>query len=74
MRLTNEGKELLETDEDLLAIYYYQGPLLVPANDPNVPDYDTLATFETEVAENGAPKGVMKGTTAIAACSFGRGH
>jgi glutamine amidotransferase-like uncharacterized protein len=74
VRLTDKGKEFLETDDDALTIYYYQGPLLAPANDPGVPDYDTLARFETEIAENGAPKGVMKGTTAIAAGIFGRGR
>jgi len=74
MRLTDRGKELLETDEDLLTILYYQGPLLAPADDPNVPDYDVLATFETEIAKNKAPEGVMKGTTAIAAGRFGRGR
>ena len=74
MRLTKPGKELLETDRDLLTIYYYQGPLLAPDNDPDIPDYQPLAAYETEIAKNGAPEGVMKGTTAIAAGTFGRGR
>ena len=74
IRLTDAGKRLLECDEDLQTILYYQGPLLAPADKPEVPDYEPLATFETEIAKNGAPEGVMKGTTAIAAGSFGKGR
>ena len=74
VRLTEPGKALLETDDDLLTIYYYQGPLLAPDDDPQIPDYQALATYETEIAENGAPQGVMKGTTAIVAGTFGRGR
>ena len=33
-----------------------------------------MATFETEIAKNGAPLGVMKGTTAIARGEYGRGR
>lgn len=74
IRLTDAGKKLLECDEDLQTILYYQGPLLAPADKPEVPDYEPLATYETEIAKNGAPEGVMKGTTAIAAGSFGKGR
>lgn len=74
IRLTDEGKQLLECDEDLQTIVYYQGPLLAPGGKANIPDYKPLATFETEIAMNGAPEGVMKGTTAIAAGTFGKGR
>lgn len=73
IRLTEEGKRLFECDE-LETILYYQGPLLGPAGDDDVPDYQLLATFETEIAKNGAPEGVMKGTTAIASGTFGKGR
>lgn len=73
IRLTEEGKRLFECD-DLETILYYQGPLLGPAGKDDVPDYQLLATFETEIAKNGAPKGVMKGTTAIASGTFGKGR
>ncbi|MSR75821.1 MAG: hypothetical protein EXS14_10180 [Planctomycetes bacterium] len=41
------------------SLLYYQGPLLAPANDDTLPDYETLATFETESARNGAVAGIM---------------
>ena len=36
--------------------------------------FDTLGTFATEIAKNGAPQGVMIGTTAIARGTFGSGR
>jgi hypothetical protein len=57
-----------------VSIYYGQGPLLAPAGDPNIPDYVPVGVYETEIAQNGAPKGVMIGTTAIAVGTFGRGR
>lgn len=64
--LTDKGRELLGVKESPLSIYYHQGPLLAPAEKPDVADYDRLATYRTEIARNGAPEGVMPGTTAIA--------
>jgi len=72
--LTSAGKALLGADAERLQIAYFQGPLLAPAGDPDVPDYEKLGTFETEIALKGAPTGVMIGTTAIASGSFGAGH
>lgn len=74
IRLTPHGRELLGTARDQVSIYYYQGPLLAPANDPEVPDYEGLAKFETEIARNGAPAGVMTGTTAIACGTYHQGR
>jgi len=72
--LTPAGKSLLGAETDRQQIAYFQGPLLTPAGDPDVPDYEKLGTFETEIALKGASKGVMIGTTAIASGSFGAGH
>lgn len=72
--ITDAGQSLLKTKEPQLAIQYWQGPLLAPANRPEIEDYETIATFETEIAENGAPIGVMLGTTAIAKGKFGNGR
>ena len=72
--LTESGRKLLGTESQKLSIHYAQGPLLAPANRPDIEDYETIATFETEIAKNGAPEGVMKGTTAIAKGKFGSGR
>jgi glutamine amidotransferase-like uncharacterized protein len=74
MRLTPAGKKLLGLPDDELTILYYQGPLLAPGGKDDVPDYQELATYAGEIAENGAPRGVMPGTTAIATGTFGGGR
>lgn len=74
IELTDSGRKTLKSKEQELQILYAQGPLLAPRNNPDIADFETLATFKTEIAKNGAPEGVMKGTTAIARGEFGRGR
>jgi N-formylglutamate amidohydrolase/glutamine amidotransferase PdxT len=74
IQLSEQGKQLLKNPNDQLKIHYAQGPLLAPAHNPEIPDYEILATFKTEMALNGAPKGVMPGTTAAARGKFGNGR
>jgi putative intracellular protease/amidase len=72
--LTASGQQFLGAKSDRETILYWQGPLLAPAGKPEIPDFETLGTFSTEIAKNGAPKGVMLGTTAIARGTFGSGR
>lgn len=74
MRLDAAGQHALGESRRVVTIYYAQGPLLAPAGKPEIPDYERLAVFETEIAKNGAPAGVMKGTTAAARGTFGQGR
>ncbi|MEX0610634.1 MAG: BPL-N domain-containing protein [Pirellulales bacterium] len=74
LRLPPAGRVALQIDQELVAIHYNQGPLLAPGDKQELPDYELLAAFETEIAENGAPAGVMKGTTAIARGNLGKGR
>jgi putative intracellular protease/amidase len=74
LSLTDSGRDLLGATADRQTILYWQGPLLAPAGKPEIPDYEELGTFATEIAKNGAPKGVMPGTTAIARGTFGSGR
>ena len=73
IELTPAGREILRTTNQKFLIHYAQGPLLAPANRPEIEDYEEMANFKTEIAKNGAPKGVMIGTTAIARGRFGQG-
>jgi glutamine amidotransferase-like uncharacterized protein len=72
--LTPRARQLLGIDRSRVSIYYHQGPLLAPAENPDIPDYDNLAKFETEIAQNGAPPGIMLGQTAIAAGVYDQGR
>ncbi len=64
--MTPTGKEFFGLSSDTVTVQYNQGPLLQNGLSDSVADYTTLARFKTEIAENGAPKGVMIGTDAIA--------
>lgn len=74
LKLSELGQQTLRFDAAELEILYAQGPLLAPGNRADLDDYQELATFRTEVAKNGAPQGVMQGTTAIAKGTFGQGR
>jgi len=71
--LSPDGCELLKAD-DRVDVYYGQGPLLMPDNQPHLPGYQVLATYETEVAKKGAPEGAMTDTHAIVRTKFGKGR
>lgn len=73
LRLTSGGKTTLAVVTDEVTCRYNQGPLLAPDTQADLPAYETLATFGTEIAKKGAPKGVMVGTTAVAYAPFGGG-
>jgi glutamine amidotransferase-like uncharacterized protein len=72
--LSDAGRKLLAAPGESCSILYFQGPLLAPASNPELPDYQLLGTFQTEVHKQGVPGGVMQGTTAIASSTFGKGR
>jgi hypothetical protein len=39
-----------------------------------MPPFRTLAVYATEIAENGSPAGIMKGSPAMAEAPFGKGR
>ena len=74
LKMTSEGKRILGATDEIITCYYGQGPLLAPGNSTDVPAYQVLATYNSEIAKKGAPSGVMIGTTAIAAGNYGKGR
>ncbi len=74
LKLTHEGRRLLGATNEIVTCYYAQGPLLARDNKTNLPPYQLLATFNSEMAKKGAPTGVMIGTTAIATGLYGKGR
>lgn len=73
LKFTTEGKKFFNLADDTLVVQYNQGPLLAPYIMDDIPQYKELAIFNTEIAEKGAPSGVMIGTTAIAMGNYGNG-
>jgi glutamine amidotransferase-like uncharacterized protein len=73
LSMTDAGLRLLGQGGTVV-VHYNQGPLLVPDDKPQLPGYEVLATFETEVADKGAQPGSMVGTHAIIRSRFGTGR
>jgi hypothetical protein len=74
MEMTPAGRKLLGGRQGRMRIYYANGPLLAAAGRDDLPDLTPLAHYRSEVAEHGAPKGVMADTPAIATALFGEGR
>jgi hypothetical protein len=72
--VTPEGQKELSEPSAKTKVMYHQGPLLEPGNRTDLPPYTLLASYETEVAKNGAPHGVMQGTAAIVSATYGQGR
>jgi hypothetical protein len=70
IRLTATGRDFFGMSEDTIRLNYNQGPLLAQADKPELPPYEELAVFESEIAENDALNGLMIGLTAIARGNF----
>src|SRR5262245_6611887 len=74
LRLTSAGQKALQPEKAMCTIHFENGPLLAPGKKDDIDDYELLASFDTEIRKNDAPPGIMKGTTAIARGTFGKGR
>lgn len=71
---TDTGKEILKIDRDAAPVIYQNGPIMEAAGSPDIPDFETLAIFNTEVALYESPKGIQEGSPAILVGQFGKGR
>ena len=74
IELTDEGRRILGADGLRYQVRYHNGPILVPAHDPALDEFQTLARFTTEIAEGSARRGVMIDSPAIICGNFGKGR
>ena len=73
MELSDVGAEMLG-ESGHIDVRYVNGPLFGPAGRDDLPPYDVLAWFRSELAENGASAGVMINTPAMIAAPFHDGR
>lgn len=71
--LSDSAKQFFATAKETAAVRYANGPLLGPGNNEKLADFESLAIYRGEIAKNGAPTGVMPGTTAIAKGDYEKG-
>ncbi len=74
MEATALGRRHLGLDPGRTRVRYGNGPVILPLAREDLPDYEVWAWFRTELAEGGAPEGVMVDSPAIAASSHGEGR
>ena len=72
--VTHDGRPILGNVDGVYKVRYNNGPIIKPAARADLPTYRTLSFFRTEVAENGAPAGIMVDSPAQAAASYGKGR
>jgi hypothetical protein len=71
---TPTGREVLGYPAEQFAVTYHNGPLLVPAENPEISDFEPLTYFRTEVAKNGSPAGIMVNSPAMVRGTCGKGR
>ncbi len=74
LSMTPAGQRSLTGGEATVPVYYGQGPLLLPDDHEDLPPYEVLASYQTEVALKGAPECAMIGTHAIVRGQYGDGR
>lgn len=74
MELTQPGRKVLGERAGTLEVRYANGPIVKPAEKAELPAYETLACFRTELAKHGSPAGVMVDSPALFAAQFKRGR
>ncbi len=74
MELSDAGKRILGDRKGALPVRYHNGPVMSPAGIRDLPDYEVLARFRSEVSRYEAQKGTMTGTPAIISARYGNGR
>jgi glutamine amidotransferase-like uncharacterized protein len=74
VEFTGAGRRTIQMVVPRGRVFYENGPILKPAGRSDIPDYDVLAYFRTELAENGSPVGAMINSPAITRARFGKGR
>jgi hypothetical protein len=69
---TEAGQALLNLPNSTVVIYN-NGPVLIPAKNQSLPEFESLAVFRTEVSKDPKHKGLQVNTPAIARGRYGRG-
>jgi predicted deacylase/putative intracellular protease/amidase len=74
VELTSSGCSILGGRAAEVDVLYANGPIVAPADKEDLPEFDTLAFFRTELAENDTPVGIMVDSPAIFASPFKNGR
>ncbi len=73
VELTGQGRRLFGESLFRFSLAYSGGPVFYRANEWNLSDYETLASYRSEIWKHPFQKGTMIDTPAVLAARFGRG-
>eukprot|EP00039_Didymoeca_costata_P006516 m.90987 g.90987 ORF g.90987 m.90987 type:complete len:248 (+) comp13285_c0_seq1:58-801(+) len=75
INFTETGNSKLQVPYADIPIFYGQGPILKPFDDPSLPSYEVLAVYTSEIhsKHTNETKGQMVGTPAIITAPYGNG-
>lgn len=74
IEVTPEGQKITSIPARQQEIHYANGPIIKPGEREDLPAYQPLAIFRSEVAENDSPKGAMVNSPAWARAAYGKGR
>lgn len=74
IQLTPPARDLLKAADPKIDIFYANGPILARGERDDLPDFETLAEYRTEVKKEGVPGGVMPNTPAAVRGTYGHGR
>jgi type 1 glutamine amidotransferase len=74
LAVTDEGRKLLGDVTGTFKVRYHNGPIIKPGDRNDLPPYTPVAVFRSEIAEYGAPTGVMVNSPSQAIGTFGKGR
>lgn len=74
IELTRKGAALTSLPAGKREVHYANGPVIQPDDKKDIPAYEPIAFFRTELAKNGSPKGVMVDSPALVRGTYGKGR
>ncbi len=72
--MTDSGRSVFGALSGTNEVHYANGPIISPAGKTELPKYDVLAYYRSELAENGSPAGVMMNSPAIFSSQYQKGQ
>lgn len=71
---TQAGQQWLGDVKSTFKVRYHNGPILKPAARTDIPAYNVVTVFKTEIAEYGSPAGIQVNSPAHVISTFGKGR
>lgn len=74
IELTKKSAALTSLPAGKREVHYANGPIIQPDDKKDIPAYEPIAFFRTELAKHGSPKGAMINSPALVRGTYGKGR